>query len=456
VTSLRIRIAVALAITATAQSGCDRGPQFGPPDNIIRLGNGQTTQVATAVDIEPAILVEDADGRGVPGIQVIFKVTSGDGNVSNPAAVTDKKGRAGAGKWTVGPIAGENILVASAAGVPDSPVTFTASGVAGPAVSLVKLADDPVAAPAGGHVDSIAVRAEDAFRNPVPNVRVLFTVTSGGGSVSPTSRVTLADGRAGARWTLGPEVDATNTAKATLEDGSLAVIFSTRASRPIAAIRISPHVFVVDSASSATPQIQAVDQSGAIVAGANVSLISRDPTVASAGGSSVAGVRTGQTFIVASAIEDPSVRDSALVIVGNADAPVVSIAMPRFDLKGDTTFTVPLTIDMRSSTEKLGAATLVVSWDPALLTLVSQVATSVSAAVEVNTASTASGRLTIAIASGAGLSAASDIRSLTFKAAATSGRTGLVNVSVIDMSTAGSFTNLVPRTVSGSYPLRIR
>jgi adhesin/invasin len=52
--------------------------------------------------------------------------------------------------------------------------------------------------------DSVAVRALDENGNPVEGVSVAFTVVDGGGTVSPTSGTSNADGVVRSLWTLGP------------------------------------------------------------------------------------------------------------------------------------------------------------------------------------------------------------------------------------------------------------
>ena len=56
--------------------------------------------------------------------------------------------------------------------------------------------------------DSLVVRVLDEKGRPVPDQPVSWSVLSGGGSVSPVSGKTDADGRAGAKWTLGPAAGA--------------------------------------------------------------------------------------------------------------------------------------------------------------------------------------------------------------------------------------------------------
>jgi hypothetical protein len=49
----------------------------------------------------------------------------------------------------------------------------------------------------------LVVRAIDAAKAPVNQVRIAFVVTAGGGSTTPDTATTDADGRASAQWTLG-------------------------------------------------------------------------------------------------------------------------------------------------------------------------------------------------------------------------------------------------------------
>ena len=59
--------------------------------------------------------------------------------------------------------------------------------------------------------DSVAVRVSNARGNPVTGATVTWTVTGGGGAVSPASSTTDAQGVARTRWTLGGAATGTNT-----------------------------------------------------------------------------------------------------------------------------------------------------------------------------------------------------------------------------------------------------
>ena len=154
-------------------------------------------------------------------------------------------------------------------------------------------------------------------------------------------------------------------------------------------------------------------------------------------------------------LDNPSAQDSALVIVANVNAPVVIAPVPRFDLKTDTTFTVSILVDMRNSGELLGSATLQVLWNPALLIYVADAEGAANANATVNRANTASGSLVMAMASSSGIAGSVELRKITFRAAPGAGVTGTLAVSVIDL-TGATRTNLAPKTVSGTYPLKTR
>jgi adhesin/invasin len=457
VNSHRIRSVVAIGFSVMVQAGCDHGPKIGPPEKITRIGDGQTGTVGTVLPVRPAVRIQDANERGVPGVAVTFNVSSGKGIVTGGAVQTDETGTATLGNWTLGTTIGVNTLVAVASGVPGSPVSFSAAATAGPVVALTKVGMDPVSAPVGGNIDSVVVRAADQFGNPVAGETITFTVTRGAGSVSPALRTTLADGRAAARWTLGPDVDSVNTVVAARSDGSLPVTFTTVAAPAIATVRLADRILLVDSLATITPSVSIRDQDGDAIPGGGISLVTRAPGVASAGTTTVTGVKGGQTFLVAAASDNPAVSDSALVIVGNPGAPVVRITMPGFDLKTDTTFTVSLIVDMRGSAITVGASTLNLVWNPAALTFVSEAAGALGD-VAINSAAAATGFMSLAFAREEGVGGVIEVRQVTFRTSATPGRSGTLTANVVDMSAGASdgFANLAPRTVSGIFPMRTR
>jgi hypothetical protein len=240
---------------------------------------------------------------------------------------------------------------------------------------------------------------------------------------------------------------------------SSTVTFSTTTaagtSSAVSAVRMSAKMFVVDSLATITPGVTAVDAQGNAVAGAAITLVARSATTVTISGATVTGAHAGQTFLVAASTDNPNAMDSALVVVANIGAPVVTAAVPRFDLKTDTVFTVSVIVDMRTGTEKLGAATLQVIWDPTVLIFQSDAQGSSNVTSTLNTTSTATGLYTMTMADVTGFSGAVEMRKLTFKAASTVGKNGALSVTVLDLSGV-ALTNFLARTVSPFFPIKTR
>lgn len=202
-----------LSFTASGVSGASAGVTIGAGTaSQISLWNGDG-QVATAgavLPVVPAVRVVDGSGNPVTGVNVTFTVTSGGGTTSPPSGntvATDASGVAALASWTLGTTAGTNSLTASVAGLAGSPVTFTATGVAGAATQMSTAVGAQTATVNTPVSTDPSVLVTDANNNPVSGVNVTFTVTAGGGSISsPTGNtvVTNASGVAAlSSWTLG-------------------------------------------------------------------------------------------------------------------------------------------------------------------------------------------------------------------------------------------------------------
>src|SRR5260370_24061979 len=105
--------------------------------------------------------------------------------------------------------------------------------------------------------------------------------------------------------------------------------------------------------------------------------------------------------------------------------------------------------------EKLGPASLQITWDTTVIIYRSEAAGSSSASSTLNTSGTATGIYVLTMADATGFAGAVELRKLTFKAASTVGRTGALSVTVLDLSGA-ALTNFVARTVSPFFPVRTR
>lgn len=203
--SLAIGIAPDELYAGTFASGVfamDPAPAM--PSLVTVSGNGQSATVGSVLPAPLVVRVQDASSNPIAGVTVIFAVTSGGGSVAPLSVVTGVDGQASA-TATLGTIAGSNTFTASATGVTGSPRTFTATGLAGAAAAMFKVSGDPQSGTAGTALPQpFVVRIEDAFGNPVAGRTVSFAVSSGGGTISPSSVVSAANGQASATGTLGP------------------------------------------------------------------------------------------------------------------------------------------------------------------------------------------------------------------------------------------------------------
>jgi hypothetical protein len=447
-----------LLLGSVSLAGCGGDTHPRVPTTFTKVSDNQTAVVGKAVAIPPTVAILDANGNGIAGIEVTFALASGGGTLTGSTATTNAEGRAAAGSWIMGTTSGFNTLTAAAVNVPGSPVTFNAIATAAAPATITKLSAEPSSPPAGSNVDSIVVRIADQYGNPVGGASVTFAVTGGGGSVSPATVVTGANGLAAARWILGPDAKVANTATATCAGLSTTIGFSLTTGLAVSTVRLAARSFVVDSSATFTPGVSVIDVQGNPIPDAGVTLILRSTSTAMISGATVTGSKPGQTFLVATSVDNTALKDSALLIVANVASPVVTATFPRFDLKTDTTFTVPIVIDMRASGEKVGAATLQLTWDPNVLTYVSDAVGDAvpNSALVINTAAAATGSVTLTFADGTGYAGIVGVRTFTFKVSSVTARTGTLAISASDLVGATTLKNMLPKTVTSFYPVRTR
>lgn len=183
---------------------------------------GAASNIQKAIDLptSPAagssnnvgVKVVDQFGNGIAGSVVTFSVTSGGGAFTPVTATTDASGIATA-SFKLGNVVGVNTATASGVGLSGSPITFSATSVAGAAASVAKVADVP-ASPVAGSTNSVSVKVTDALGNAVVGTGVTFAVSAGGGSVTPATVNTDASGVAVASFKMGNS-PGVNTATAT-------------------------------------------------------------------------------------------------------------------------------------------------------------------------------------------------------------------------------------------------
>jgi hypothetical protein len=168
---------------------------------LIIDGNGQTAAPGATLPKDLVVQVVDEAGNPVVAAAVTWVVTAGGGTLSPTTGATDGSGRT-ATKWTLGPTLGTNTAQAIVSGVGQAEFTATAS--AGTASEIRVISGNGQIGPAGSLLASpLVVQVLDDGDNPVEGVVVTWTVESGGGSVSPASTATSANGQASTAWTLG-------------------------------------------------------------------------------------------------------------------------------------------------------------------------------------------------------------------------------------------------------------
>jgi adhesin/invasin len=270
--------AAGLTRTFTATGVADSATQL-----VATAGDLQSALVGTAVATDPTVRAQDQFGNAVAGASITFAVSGGGGRVAGAAQLTNGAGIATVGSWTLGTTVGANALQASLSGV--TPVTFTATGTAGTATGILKLAGDAQTGTVNAALGTAPrVKLVDQFGNPVAGAGVTFAVIAGGGSVGGATQTTDTGGVATVgSWTLGTGAGPNELTAAA---GALTETFSaTGVAGPatqIAALIGNSQSAVVNTVLPIDPVVIVRDQFNNPVAGATV-------TFAASGNGSVTG-----------------------------------------------------------------------------------------------------------------------------------------------------------------------
>jgi hypothetical protein len=198
-----------------------------PAKIAIVDGDGQSAPAGATLTKPIVVKVTDGLDRPVGGQAVDFAIDAGGGQVSPASAQTGDDGMASA-TWTLGNAAGQQRVKAQVSG-DDLLVNFSASAVSG-AGALLELVsgDNQVAAVGSALADSLVVRVTDDKGNPVAGVEVQWAV-GGGGSISPASVSSGADGTAAAERVLG---NASGPQTAQASSAGLASVTFTQTAEP--------------------------------------------------------------------------------------------------------------------------------------------------------------------------------------------------------------------------------
>jgi len=245
---------------------------------------GPVASSGTPFDPQPVLQLQDASGDALPrpGVTVTAQISSGEGGLRGTTIQTSDPN--GVVTFTdlaiVGP-PGPRTLIFAASGYASAASTPVSLGVGAPA-AVAAAAGDGQSAAAGTKVPvAPAVVVRDAGGTPVPGVRVMFAVASGGGSVEGASVTTGADGVATVgSWTLGANLG-TNTLTATVAADGVSgnpVTFTAAAvpgtpSAEKSSVSASPGTIAAsDGSEASTITVSVRDARGNPIAGQAVSL----------------------------------------------------------------------------------------------------------------------------------------------------------------------------------------
>ena len=204
-------------------------PDDAPDPSSIEISGSGTHNgtLNTELDDPLRVRVLDADDNGVSNVRVIFRVRTGQGQLSDrgngraTSATTDRRGYA---STVYTPQSASSTVSASVTGVSQG-VTFTIT-TSEPPASITKVSGDSQSGtPGKALANPFVVEVADADGEAVAGIPVTFSVTAGGGSLSAETATTDADGRASTKLTLGSRVGV-NSVRATVS-GIDPVTFST-------------------------------------------------------------------------------------------------------------------------------------------------------------------------------------------------------------------------------------
>ena len=201
------RIVLGTVVATFACKGGDATATINPA-SISGATTGFTGTVGAALAPAPTFTVLDASGKPLAGVPLSISVTSGGGTISG-APTTSTAGAMSVGTWTLGQIAGPNVLTVAVSGL--SPFTILATGTPDvPAGVIVASGNNQTAQAASLPTANVVFKVVDRFSNGVAGQSVTFAVTGGGGSIANAGTVTTdASGQAVApAWTMGKSTGA--------------------------------------------------------------------------------------------------------------------------------------------------------------------------------------------------------------------------------------------------------
>lgn len=197
------------ALCLVSVGGCKKAATAPQSVSALTLVSGglQTRQAGRLLKSPLVFRVTDDGGKGVSGVAITFVVVQGGGSVDSASIRTDNNGEARV-KWTLGTASTAQMVEATVSGV--EPLQVPAVAIL-PSDIVVAQGNNQSAKVGQALTNSIVVRVLGGTNVPMDSINVTFSITGGGGAISPQSVLTNAFGEATVKWTMGP-VAGTNTA----------------------------------------------------------------------------------------------------------------------------------------------------------------------------------------------------------------------------------------------------
>jgi hypothetical protein len=327
-------------------------------------GDQQTGTVGETLDGQVTVRVNDARSNPIANATLSFGVQSGGGSSSVTTATTDQAGQAGT-QWELGTDASADQILRASIG--SLSVEFTASAVAGPAVALGSASGNEQTGEALRPLaESLVALVADAFGNPVQGTTVRWEVDDGSGALDPEEGVTGPDGTASTNWTLGPWVGDV-LARALVEGLETLVFQATSISPPLGEILVSPNPLAMEVGEQGQMSASASDTDGAEILGLDYSWSSSAPEVATVSESGLVTAVGVGTAIISAAAEGVQ-GASAVTVFALGQKPGVSLNAPGTAFVNQN-LQVQLRVNPVGLGQQVGAVSVRIEWDPAVLNL---------------------------------------------------------------------------------------
>lgn len=218
-------------------------PDEGDPAKVVMVsGNNQNGTVGLLLPDSVIVQVTDTKNRPVVGARVLFvlQTNAAGANLIPDTVTTDADGRARS-RWILGTKSGLQTAEARVIGFSQVKTTITATATADAPDTVFAVRGDSQSATINAALpESLVVRVNDQFGNPVAGLQVDWSV-SGGGTVSPVTVNTGVNGEAATQRTLG-STSGQKSASATVSgvNGSpVTFVHTANAGGPVGLLKIA-------------------------------------------------------------------------------------------------------------------------------------------------------------------------------------------------------------------------